>query len=106
MRDFVIFGDSTCDLDKGLREKYGIEYVEDPVSHERIPTCHRVQFESILADPDYLSALKLAASNEKEIYESEAKRIAEIQRDILAISNQEEQFDVFICYKENDKGPL
>ena len=26
MREFVIFGDSTCDLDKGLRKKYGIEY--------------------------------------------------------------------------------
>ena len=27
MRDFVIFGDSTCDLNKELREKFGIEYV-------------------------------------------------------------------------------
>lgn len=26
MNDFVIFGDSTCDLDKNLREQYGIEY--------------------------------------------------------------------------------
>ncbi len=27
MREFVIFGDSTCDLDKSLREEYGIEYI-------------------------------------------------------------------------------
>lgn len=27
MREFVIFGDSTCDLTKALREKYKIEYV-------------------------------------------------------------------------------
>lgn len=27
MREFVIFGDSTCDLNKALREQYGIEYV-------------------------------------------------------------------------------
>lgn len=27
MREFVIFGDSTCDLDKELRDKFGIEYV-------------------------------------------------------------------------------
>ena len=27
MREFVIFGDSTCDLEKSLRQKYGIEYV-------------------------------------------------------------------------------
>lgn len=27
MKKFVIFGDSTCDLSKELREKYGVEYV-------------------------------------------------------------------------------
>lgn len=27
MKEFVIFGDSTCDLDKALREKYDIQYV-------------------------------------------------------------------------------
>ena len=27
MKDFVIFGDSTCDLNKELRDQYGIEYV-------------------------------------------------------------------------------
>ena len=27
MKEFVIFGDSTCDLNKALREQYGIEYV-------------------------------------------------------------------------------
>ena len=38
--------------------RFGIEYVEDPVSHERIPTCHRVQYESILSDSDYQLALE------------------------------------------------
>ena len=82
--------------------KFGIEYVEDPVSHERIPTCHRVHYESILADADYLNALEKAGSYEKGLYEAEAKRIAEIQRDILTISNNEQPFDIFICYKESD----
>ena len=27
MREFVIFGDSTCDMDAQLRAQYGIEYV-------------------------------------------------------------------------------
>lgn len=27
MKDFVIFGDSTCDLNQELRDRYGIEYV-------------------------------------------------------------------------------
>ncbi|MBQ7177963.1 MAG: TIR domain-containing protein [Victivallales bacterium] len=84
--------------------RYGIEYVEDPLSHERIPTCHRVQYESILADGDYKSALEHADAAQRDIYEAEAKRISEIQKGILAISAQEKPFDVFICYKETTDG--
>ena len=84
--------------------RYGIEYVEDPLSHERVPTCHRVQYESILADGDYKSALEHADAAQRDIYEAEAKRISEIQKGILAISAQEKPFDVFICYKETTDG--
>ena len=84
--------------------RFGIEYVEDPVSRERIPTCHRVQYESITSDPDYLQALELASGYERDIYEKEAQRIAEIQKGILAISAQEKPYDVFICYKETTDG--
>jgi hypothetical protein len=87
-----------------LISKYGIEYVEDPANHERIPTCHRVQFDSILADPDYRNALKYASETDRSIYEKEAHRIAEIQKSILRISSQEEPYDVFICYKEAENG--
>lgn len=84
--------------------RYGIEYVEDPRSHERIPTCHRVQMESVLNDADYLSALTNALdSTSKSLYEAEAKTISDIQRGILAISSKEEPFDVFICYKETSE---
>ena len=83
--------------------RFGIEYVEDPTSHERIPTCHRTQFESILADEDYQAALENAPdSYTRSLYEQEAKRIAEIQKGILAISANEKPYDVFICYKETD----
>jgi len=85
--------------------KYGIEYVEDPVSHERVPTCHRVQNESILADADYLAALENAEdSYTKSLYEAEAKRIGDIQKDILSISLKEKPYDVFICYKETTEN--
>ncbi|MBP5640016.1 MAG: TIR domain-containing protein, partial [Victivallales bacterium] len=84
--------------------RFGIEYVEDPATHERIPTCHRVQYDSILSDVDYLAALDKASGAERDVYEAEAKRIAKIQRDILAISSQEKPFDVFICYKETTDG--
>ncbi|MCL2087195.1 MAG: TIR domain-containing protein [Oscillospiraceae bacterium] len=85
--------------------RYGIEYVEDPKTRERVPTCHRVQSESILSDSDYKAALEYAPdSYARELYETEAKKISEIQKGILAISNREEPYDVFICYKETTDG--
>ena len=82
--------------------RYGIEYVEDPTSHKRIPTVNRAQFTSIFDDEDYKSALQYADGYQKELYEQEATVINNIQKGILAISGQEEPFDVFICYKESD----
>lgn len=84
--------------------RYGIEYVEDPSTHKRIPTVNRAQFTPIFADPDYKSALQYADSYQKEVYEAEAQAIDEIQKGILAISQKEEPFDVFICYKETDQS--
>ena len=82
--------------------RYGIEYVEDPATHRRIPTVNRAQFTSVLADEDYKSALTYADAAQKALYEQEARTIDEIQKGILAISQKEEPFDVFICYKETD----
>ena len=85
--------------------RFGIEYVEDPATHQRIPTCHRVQVASILADADYLAAVEDAPDAEsRRIYQEEAARIAEIQKGILAISANEKPYDVFICYKETDEN--
>ena len=84
--------------------RYGIEYVEDPATKERIPTCHRLQLTSILADEDYKAAVENAPDAEsRRIYEEEAARIAGIQKGILAISQNEKPYDVFICYKETDE---
>lgn len=82
--------------------RYGIEYVEDPSSHKRVPTVNRAQFTSIFDDDNYKSALQYADGYQRSIYEEEAKVINEIQKGILAISQKEEPFDVFICYKETD----
>ena len=82
--------------------RYGIEYVEDPRTHKRIPTVNRAQFTSIFEDGDYKNALKYADALQKEVYEAEATVIDKIQKGILAISQKEEPFDVFICYKETD----
>ncbi|MBE6965268.1 MAG: TIR domain-containing protein [Ruminococcaceae bacterium] len=84
--------------------RYGIEYVEDPSSHKRVPTVNRAQFTSIFDDDNYKSALQYADGYQRTIYEEEAKAINEIQKGILAISQKEEPFDVFICYKETDEA--
>lgn len=84
--------------------RFGIEYVEEKTTHKRIPTVHRVQYTSIFDDDNYKSALQYADGYQRSIYESEAKTINEIQKNILAISQKEEPFDVFICYKETDNS--
>ncbi len=82
--------------------RYGIEYVSDPLTGKKIPTCHRAQYTLITQDPDYLEALSHADEMQKEVFQREAEYIANVQKGILEISNKEEPFDVFICYKETD----
>lgn len=82
--------------------RFGIEYVEDPASHEWVPTCHRVSYDSFLQDIDYITALAYSDNESKSWYETEAVKINEIQKRILAASQNEEDYDIFICYKETD----
>ena len=84
--------------------KYGIEYVEDPATFKRVPTCHRASYESITADVDYKNALQYADVQQKLIYEAEAKEIEEVQKGIMALVANEKPYDVFICYKETDES--
>ena len=84
--------------------KYGIEYVEDPETHKRIPTCHRASYEAIRADADYQAAIDYADGGQQAIYEAEAREIDKIQKGILEIAKEEKPFDVFICYKETDEN--
>ena len=84
--------------------KYGIEYVDDPTTFKKIPTCHRTSYDSIIADADYKSAIANADSSQKAIYEEQAKEIDRIQKDILLLAQKEETYDVFICYKETDSN--
>ena len=55
--------------------RYGIEYVDDPLTKKKIATCHRTQFKSILDDPDYQTALAHADMSQRSVYEREAAYI-------------------------------
>lgn len=82
--------------------KYGIEYVDDPTSGDKIPTCHRSSFDSILDDPDFDMVMENADTLSKSVYREQAKQIEEIRKGILEVSGKEAPYDIFICYKETD----
>lgn len=101
----IVFGDNSdaeahwcCTLCR-----FGIEYVEDPETLEWIPTCHRASYDNILQDIDYLAAIENSQGIIKKHYQREARRIFEVQKSILATSNNEDPFDIFICYKESEE---
>ena len=82
--------------------KYGIEYVDDPGTGKKIPTCHRSSFDSIMKDPNVEMAQEYADLVARRIYRQEAKQIEELRKGIIEVSAAEEPYDVFICYKETD----
>ena len=54
MGAFVIFGDSTCDLEKTVRDQYGIGYV--PMRY-------------IIDDTEYIASLEWESHSAKEFYD-------------------------------------
>ena len=83
--------------------RYGIEYVDDPATGKKVPTCHRSSFESVMEDPNFEQTLENADAVSRKVYREEAKQIEEIRKGILEVSNKEDPYDVFICYKETDE---
>lgn len=84
--------------------KYGIEYVDDPATGKKVPTCHRSSFESIMEDSDFEQALENTDAVARKIYREEAKQIEQIRKGIIAVSANEQPYDIFICYKETDEN--
>lgn len=84
--------------------KYGIEYVDDPGTGKKIPTCHRSSFDSVMDDPNFEMVLEYSDPTSRKVYREEAKRIEELRKGIIEISGKEEPYDIFICYKETDEN--
>ncbi len=84
--------------------KYGIEYVDDPATAKKIPTCHRSSFDSLMDDGDFEQALENCDSVARKVYREEAKQIEELRKGIIAVSSNEQPYDLFICYKETDEN--
>ena len=85
-----------------ILSEYGVEYVEDPASHNRVATCHRTRVQNIVDSTNFQLAIKYADAERRFMYQDEAEALEQLQHSILAISSKEEAYDVFICYKESD----
>ena len=76
--------------------KYGIEYVDDPATGKKIPTCHRSSFESVFEDENFEMVMETAAPVSVPVYREEAKAIEEIRQGIIEVSSKEEPYDIFV----------
>lgn len=84
--------------------RYGIEYVDDPATGRKVPTCHRSSFDSILEDSDFEQACENADPIARRVYRDEAKTIEDIRKGIVEVSGKEPPYDIFICYKETNEN--
>lgn len=82
--------------------KFGIEYVDDPKTGKKIPTCHRSSFDSIMDDQDFEMVMEYSDPTSRAVYRDEAKTIEELRIGINEVSSKEDPYDIFICYKETD----
>ena len=83
---------------------FGIEYVDDPATGKKIPTCHRSSFESVLDSSDFEMVMENADVIARKVYREEAKAIEELRKAIIEVASKEEPYDIFICYKETDEN--
>lgn len=84
--------------------KYGIEYVDDPATGKKIPTCHRLSYDSVMDDANLDQAMDCADAVARKVYREEAKQLEKIRTGILEVSSNEKPYDVFICYKETGEN--
>ena len=84
--------------------QYGIEYIDDPQTAKKVPTCHRSSFQSVWDDENYQLVLDNADSDARILYSREANQIESLRKNIIEVSSKEEPYDIFICYKETDEN--
>lgn len=88
--------------EKGQERKYITEYLQDGRLKRYIPTCHRTSFVSVEDDDDYAQAKENADPTAARLYRNNAILIESLREDIIRVSEQEEDYDVFISLKVKD----
>ena len=83
--------------------KYGVEYVDDPKTEKKIPTCHRTILTSILQDNEFKTIKKNAYGEALKLYQEEAENIDKIQKGILEISSKKSHMIYLFVIKKQIK---
>lgn len=86
--------------------EYGIEYVVDPETERRVPTCHRLSYTPISESENYAEAMRYADGRTKVVYQQNAETLEALRKAVAAKAKQAQPVDVFICYKESEEGDL
>ncbi len=68
--------------------KYGIEYVDDPATGKKIPTCHRTSFDNVMDDGNFEIVIKKADILARQVYLDEGQKIENLRKDIRTVSSK------------------
>ncbi|MBR3765178.1 MAG: leucine-rich repeat protein [Clostridia bacterium] len=83
---------------------YGVEYVEDPASHQLMPTVHTVRRKPLRLQPEFRDACAFAPDDVRIRYEQEAVYIDNAQAAIRQAAESCPPYDVFLCHKTTKPG--
>lgn len=90
MRDFIILGDSTCDLYKNLRDEYNIDYVPMNFSVDDVEYVATIDFENRSAKEHYDSMREgkrvFTTQVTKQVYYDAFKKAIDSDKDLLYIA--------------------
>lgn len=82
--------------------RFGVEYVEDSLTKEILPTAHFTASSALQDDFDYELACSLAPEEIRSTYMENARYIDQVQDRIRHLIYNMKPFDIFLCYKHSD----
>ncbi|MDE6059859.1 MAG: toll/interleukin-1 receptor domain-containing protein [Clostridia bacterium] len=82
-----------------LLAKNGIIYEKD---NGFKPTCNRANFDSFYEQDDYKNAVKYAPEHMQKFYKEQADVVEQIRKEIIALVEKEEPFDIFLSFKKTE----
>lgn len=79
--------------------EYGIEYVMDKDGSYK-PTCNRAQYRPVTENKYFKKCFENCSENERVLLIKRGNEIETIRKQIIAIADKQQPYDIFICYKQ------